>query len=458
MENLLIIPAPIRSHVIPSFSLAKTFSTKFNVNYLMDDDRLMALVKLQGYRVFYSTTLRFATGLDGLKLYDERKLSNNAIPLTDAIEFYLKNEIYKRRKAELWGIVEDLKPAIILIDVFSSSDFLVLYPHPRRLKFAFFCPMLSTHKVDGFPALWESEWGSSNPVRRNQSLSIARISTAFRRLLTGLDPSIQIYNIFLRNRIPFKYRICRRNRFVLSFRNVPELILAPLELEFSKLVKRDHQYYFGLCVSETRKDSEIDQKYEKERAKIATRKRNSKRIVFCSFGSFFTSLEHHKDMASFLLALIEALKDESGLFVVIAINQQIIDVVRSVIDVPAHFVFFSSVRQLEVLQLSDIYICHGGLGSIKEAIYARVPMLIFPLEEKYDNYGNALKIEYHGLGLRGDLRTAEPEEIHEKVTKVLTDAMYRKNINAFADSVSITYGSAELTKIVDSIEFVANRQ
>jgi len=60
--------------------------------------------------------------------------------------------------------------------------------------------------------------------------------------------------------------------------------------------------------------------------------------------------------------------------------------------------------QTEVLQRAALMITHGGLGTVKECILARVPMVVVPLMS--DQPENAERICHHGLGTR-----VEPGEV-----------------------------------------------
>jgi UDP:flavonoid glycosyltransferase YjiC (YdhE family) len=66
------------------------------------------------------------------------------------------------------------------------------------------------------------------------------------------------------------------------------------------------------------------------------------------------------------------------------------------LDFPANLVVCERVPQLSLLRNTHVFITHGGLGSVKEAIMAGVPMLVLP--ESHDQPYNAMRIRYHGLG------------------------------------------------------------
>jgi UDP:flavonoid glycosyltransferase YjiC (YdhE family) len=89
------------------------------------------------------------------------------------------------------------------------------------------------------------------------------------------------------------------------------------------------------------------------------------------------------------------------------------------------------VPQLRVLAEADVFITHAGFGSIKEAIYYGVPMLAYPLDPHYDQNGNALKLEYHGLGLRGAFAHGRSNDLKVKLLRILEGDTFRAKIAEF---------------------------
>lgn len=93
--------------------------------------------------------------------------------------------------------------------------------------------------------------------------------------------------------------------------------------------------------------------------------------------------------------------------------------------------FFYRAPQLLLLEHANVFLTHGGLSSTKEAISCCVPLLVYPLDKTWDQPGNALKIEYHKLGLRGDFKTDGLKEIKEKINQLLTNNIYKINLSDF---------------------------
>lgn len=65
-------------------------------------------------------------------------------------------------------------------------------------------------------------------------------------------------------------------------------------------------------------------------------------------------------------------------------------------DVPLNIHIYKSVPQLEVLNISDVFITHGGMNSISEALVYGVPMVVIPFVS--DQPVNARCIEKLGAG------------------------------------------------------------
>ncbi len=65
-------------------------------------------------------------------------------------------------------------------------------------------------------------------------------------------------------------------------------------------------------------------------------------------------------------------------------------------DIPSNIWAYSFVPQLEVLRRSDLFITHGGMNSVNEAMYYGVPMLVTPIIN--DQHENARQVEKLNLG------------------------------------------------------------
>lgn len=237
--------------------------------------------------------------------------------------------------------------------------------------------------------------------------------------------------------------------FVRLYKYVPELVLAPLEFELSHDVKQPDQYYLGLCVRNQRTDTELDTEFAQKWPVILDRKRAGERIIYCSFGTFYTGSD--KVLFDFITNLLEAVASITAVQLVCSVNSLVIETIKARQASTPNVHFFRRVPQLDVLQIVDLHITHGGLGSVKESILYGVPMLVYPLDLHYDQNGNGLKVEYHGLGLRGVFGREHTASMREKITRLLDDASFRTNIAQFKATCAATYTEDTLKKTLTQL-------
>jgi UDP:flavonoid glycosyltransferase YjiC (YdhE family) len=434
METCLIIPAPIRSHVIPSFYLATLFKEHYEVVYACYKGELDKLVLANGFKNRIITSERFALGFDPVESWQNHGQKISFRFLVSAIKNGLTMATYKKRKAELSKLITEVNPEITFIDIFSSTDFLIIKALFPNIRIAFFNPMLNTYNLIGYANV-KGEL-IINIKKKSTIFNAIKNATSPRRLLaklTGYDPAWQLKYIYKKESVLQKFPIDRDNKVVRLFKNVPELILAPKELEFSELVCKNNQLYLGLCQNINRKDTLIDDTFNVSIKNIFKSKSETNNpLIYCSFGSYFSSVDEHKYIISFCLYLIKAFQQKPFLFI-ISVKNEITESILKYTKMPSNFFFFTRVPQLEMLKEADLFITHGGLGSIKEAIFMQAPMLVYPLDLSWDQKGNAQKIEFHHIGISGNFKNDGLKEIEEKVLKLLKDPVYKKNIIALSE-------------------------
>jgi UDP:flavonoid glycosyltransferase YjiC (YdhE family) len=76
-------------------------------------------------------------------------------------------------------------------------------------------------------------------------------------------------------------------------------------------------------------------------------------------------------------------------------------------------------------------ITHAGIGTVKDCILHEVPMLAFPLMR--DQPPPADRIEYHGLGLRGDIERVGPEELSSMLDQLITNESIRERVRVMRE-------------------------
>jgi MGT family glycosyltransferase len=118
-------------------------------------------------------------------------------------------------------------------------------------------------------------------------------------------------------------------------------------------------------------------------------------------------------------------------------------------ELPDNVVVRRWVPQMAVLQRAQVMLTHGGLNSVKECIWSGVPMLAFPVGR--DQPGNAARVEYHRLGLRGDHEALSVHELHDMLDRVTTDPTYQRSVDRMRDEFHQATRRNEVVRIVQDL-------
>lgn len=93
------------------------------------------------------------------------------------------------------------------------------------------------------------------------------------------------------------------------------------------------------------------------------------------------------------------------------------------------------IPQFTILSMIDVFLTHGGPNSIMESIYQLTPMLVFPLNDVYDQNGNEARVKYHQVGLLMNLNDSE-QKIKNSINKVLANYdYYQKNLTLIRQKI-----------------------
>ncbi|MDP1843258.1 MAG: hypothetical protein Q8K64_07530 [Sediminibacterium sp.] len=119
--------------------------------------------------------------------------------------------------------------------------------------------------------------------------------------------------------------------------------------------------------------------------------------------------------------------------------------------IPENVLMFDRVPQLRMLQLADLFITHGGLGSIKESIMAGVPMLAYPITNNWDSNGNCTKIAFHEFGLKGNIDRDSALHIIAKIYRIFNTTSFRKSLLSINDLVVRVYTDKRFVEHIDKL-------
>lgn len=228
MKNILFLNHTLESHLNPTFQLAKILQKLgYSIIYAVPE-HYKAHVEAQGFGSVALGGFPFGLGFEK----DNREFEQSTEVYLDVLIDKISNRIYEDRKAKLSKIVEDLQPALILIDMWVSTDFIILYPLAQKygIKIAFVQPMLSTYRKQFSPPLFTPILPDEQKVVRKAwkdfewEGKMGKLKQWFRYL--GNNDSKKVRQKFKENRLPKKHEILKHNLYHYTFAGVAELILA----------------------------------------------------------------------------------------------------------------------------------------------------------------------------------------------------------------------------------------
>lgn len=456
----------IRSHVLPSLYVADLLADEYEVHYVVTNQVLAEIVEKNGYQAVMNSGFRVGYNMEASYLgAKKQKLSYGRL-----LKAYRNNELYWERKRELDALIDEIRPTAILIDLFVCTDFWVLNPRRREFKLLFFNPMPSTYRVKNWPIVsspLNPPMGDLIPNGSSHTSQSDAQQGGF-----GWKKRSDLFLRFLRNpKEAWLRQVVARHRQFLEqiaplaqdatvtqvIANVPELILGPLEFEFSPEIRKPNQYYLGLCMREHRQDTELDPVFEQAWETIVKSpsltgegfREGLNRLIYCSFGTFHEGAD--ATLLRFVTNLLEVIRELPNVHLVCSVNKYVIETLRARKLLTDRTHFFSRVPQLRVLATADVFITHAGFGSIKEAIYYGVPMLAYPLDPHYDQNGNAVKIEYHGLGLRGDFAHERIGDLKKKLLRLLDENPFRERARQFREVIIDEYRDEKIKETMQNL-------
>ncbi|MBQ9987092.1 MAG: hypothetical protein IJP28_01810, partial [Erysipelotrichales bacterium] len=130
-----------------------------------------------------------------------------------------------------------------------------------------------------------------------------------------------------------------------------------------------------------------------------------------------------------------------------AFKKQDIDVILSVGNYPIHKLhniptnihIYDHVPQLQVLQQADVFITHGGMNSISEALVASTPMVVIPFHS--DQPVNARCVEKLGVGKRLNYTGLQANVLRDTVYSVMEDIAIKENMERVQEMIKVAPGN-----------------
>jgi zeaxanthin glucosyltransferase len=189
---------------------------------------------------------------------------------------------------------------------------------------------------------------------------------------------------------------------------IPRIVLTPPELDFPGSLLQGRYYVGPFSARDPQADDfpweDLDPK---------------KRLVYCALGS--RTRAYGRTAIRLFEAVANAGRLDPSLQVVIAAGH-LFEQLRP--SMPSHVTMVEFAPQQKVLERTDVFVTHGGMGSVRESVTSGVPMVVFPMVD--DQPGNAARVQYHGLGVVGSRRDMSASGVHALLRAVLDDDKYRR--------------------------------
>ena len=100
--------------------------------------------------------------------------------------------------------------------------------------------------------------------------------------------------------------------------------------------------------------------------------------------------------------------------------------------IPHNFIVKEYVPQPDVLKKTSVFISHGGLNSVNEALYYGVPVIAIPQANDQFMVSRQLSAVEAGLSLK--MEDLTPQLLKESVDKILCDASYKAASSKIGES------------------------
>ena len=205
----------------------------------------------------------------------------------------------------------------------------------------------------------------------------------------------------------------------LTFTGVPELVLSAGEYNFPWETPPAGRHFIGAWIKKDR----IDFMVPEQKKALYELLDKATSIIYVSLGT--QQKKTDKSVVLFIRKITEAagVLDKCSFIIANAAES-----LRNKFQYQhPNVYFFDSLPQLAVLEKAAVFITHGGLNSIKESIHAGVPMLLYPINKKYDQISNVEKAVYHRLGLTAS-RKDHPSLLAAKLTRLMTEPLFKEAI------------------------------
>ena len=163
-------------------------------------------------------------------------------------------------------------------------------------------------------------------------------------------------------------------------------------------------------------------------------------VIYISIGTILDSGEN------FFRVCVDAFQNEN---VAVVMSVGNFDISR-LKHIPENFLIRNRIPQITVLKQARLFITHGGMNSVSEAMVSGVPMLVIPFVS--DQPVNARQVEKLGLGKVLDYKDITADTLRDAAFAVMKDRQIRENLRKIQEEIAYAPGNAGAVKIIEACE------
>jgi len=445
MKTAIFLFPALSGHLNPTVKLAQFYKKKgYDIYYCGSRDMLRFTHKNE-FNFYSIDSLPFAVGFDDIvhENHEEKWLENLVDRYTD--------NLYNLRKKDIIRLVNELNPDLIFLDEFNYSDFILLYPFLEKRRLVILQTKFPMYYSQAVPPLNSFAFPNADAKKRWKTYFR---KYKWRSFLNDLkffgksDLSI-LKQKFKEQNIPKTFQINTQKVFKPTFENIEEWFLIPKELDFPEQQLLPWQRYIGPTVIADQKEN-LEPIYLNFIQSKKTYK-NSK-LVYCSLGTVLKShLKYRKvNIHSFFRSIIDIASENPNLYFVIAVEKDIRSGLKTKSE---NIILLDYAPQMDILNKADIFLTHAGPGSVFESIIQATPMLLFPLNNKWDQNGTAARMVYYGLGKKADLQDSK-QSIEQAILGLLNDSIYQQKVQTFSKVLREKYSKESFLEDFFSTELL----
>lgn len=437
IKRILIVMVNEMGHLLPSFQIAKILQASgYSVVYGIQGDKI-ELIETMGFEYLLMPVYLFNTKNESyVSLIDSfnrlieglfNRISNYEVRFTE------------EQLSLFEDVIAKVNPHLVLLDSFLTSNYILLRRKPTVVLLQ---TMLSTYRSPEAPPLTSS----LVPGRFHGKIAVwfewnkYFLKTRLRKIALLGDTASGITNrLSVKRGIDMRQIIAGNKAFHVGLKDIPEVILAPVAFDFPTAKLRPNQFYAGLCLDAARNDLHADPGYSEFVQNIPA----DSIIVYCSLGTLADI--HFNDLFSFYNKLINAFRSRLEILILSVGSFD----KSKIKNIPVNVRVFHRVPQISMLEKCSMMITHGGLNSVLESIMCGRPMLVFPLNDVWDQNGNAARVIFHGIGLRDNIKRTSSGRINKQITELLENKTYKTNVERLRSIFSAnTVSQALIMKVL----------